>query len=60
MKKVYKLDEIMDVSYLAYLKAIKKLREYHGLSDTSDEAIVRSFKIQGVMVDEKGTVYREL
>ena len=58
MKKLYNLNEIMEVSYIAYTKAIKKLKEYHSLNDTSDEAIVNYFMTQDILVDDKGNVYK--
>ena len=58
MKKLYNLNEIMDVSYIAYTKAIKKLKEYHSLNHASDETIVNYFMTQDILVDDKGNVYK--
>jgi hypothetical protein len=57
MKKLYELQELMDVNFKAYTIAMKKLRREIG---GTDEGLFRYTKQAGYLVDLNGIVYRPL
>jgi hypothetical protein len=57
MKKLYELQELMDVNFKAYTIAIKKLRKEIG---GTDEGLLRYTKQAGYLIDLNGIVYTPL
>lgn len=57
MKKLYELQEMMDLNFKAYITAMKKLRRELG---GTDEGIIRYCKQAGYLVDSSGIVYKPL
>ena len=57
MKKLYELQELMDVNFKAYTIAMKKLRREIG---GTDEGLLKYTKQAGYLVDSSGIIYKPL
>ena len=57
MKKLFELQELMDVNFKAYTIAMTKLRKEIG---GTDDGILRYTKQAGYLVDLNGIVYTRL
>ena len=55
MKKLYELQEMMDINFKAYTIAMTKLRREIG---GTDEGLLRYTKQAGYLVDLNGIVYK--
>lgn len=58
MLKLYDVNELLDIDFKAYQKAMRYFRDV--LGDTSDEAIYRYTKQAGYKVSDNGVIYKEI